>query len=99
MQGHHVTSGNGTHAVQLAQRCYPAPMVMKAGAVQSAKPTIIATNPCQATPRLQGVNIAYMPTPGAKIEDMRVKFEHDGHLAASIAPPTPPSTPASASSN
>ena len=77
------------------QRCFSAPIVVKPGTAVSPKP-LMQANPCTAQQRIPaGLTMAYV-TPGHKLDEMRVKFEHDGHLAASIAPPTPPSTPASA---
>lgn len=83
-------------ALQYAsQRCYNAQtsIVMKPGPGVSPKPMLPGSH-CGAQPRIPGLAMAYV-TPGHKLDEMRVKFEHDGHLAASIAPPTPPSTPAS----
>lgn len=71
-------------------------VVVKSGAVPATKPAIMSQN----GQRMSGMAMAYMAAPaGHRIEDMRVKFEHDGHLAANIAPPTPPSTPASGTGN
>lgn len=72
-------------------------VVVKSGAVSAAKPPIMPPN----GQRISGMALAYMaaPTGHHRLEDMRVKFEHDGHLAANIAPPTPPSTPAAGTGN
>lgn len=80
-------------------RLPPKMVVMNSSAVAAtAKPAILAPNP-QVPQVYSGMTMHYLPPTGHRLEDMRVQFEHDGHLAAKIAPPTPPSTPASSKNN
>lgn len=97
MPSHHPHMTSAPPPLQISQRGYGTQVVLKAGPVPAAKSSIMPPNVCAAQ-RIPNLTMSYI-APNPKVDEMRVKFEHDGQLAASIAPPTPPATPAPTSSN
>lgn len=92
----HAHVANAPASLQISQRAYGAQMVLKANPIPATKGSVASANVCSAQ-HIPGLTMPPYIASNPKVEEMRTKFEHDGQLAANIAPPTPPATPASTS--
>jgi len=82
---------------QLAQRCYGTPMTIFKQSPGATPYPQAGGQPAGSARIYAAPALTYhLPPAAPKVDEMRAQFEHDNQLAASIAPPTPPATPASA---